>query len=109
MSDAVASISKESWDKDVLQSQDVIMVDFWAVWCSPCKMISPIVEELAKDYEGKAKFFKINTDENPDLASRYKIRGIPTLMFFKKGQLVDQVVGVVPKTQLKAKLDSLLE
>ncbi|MEE8329825.1 MAG: thioredoxin [Thermodesulfovibrionia bacterium] len=109
MSDAVASISKESWDKDILQSQDVIMVDFWAVWCSPCKMISPIVEELAKDYEGKAKFFKINTDENPDLASRYKIRGIPTLMFFKKGQLVDQVVGVVPKTQLKEKLDSLLE
>lgn len=109
MSDAVASISKESWDKDVLQSQDVIMVDFWAVWCSPCKMISPIVEELAKDYKGKAKFFKINTDENPDLASRYKIRGIPTLMFFKKGQLVDQVVGVVPKTQLKEKLDSLLE
>lgn len=109
MSDAVASISKESWDKDVLQSQDVIMVDFWAVWCSPCKMISPIVEELAKDYEGKVKFFKINTDENPDLASRYKIRGIPTLMFFKKGQLVDQVVGVVPKTQLKEKLDSLLE
>ncbi len=109
MSDAVASISKESWDKDVLQSQDVVMVDFWAVWCSPCKMISPIVEELAKDYEGKVKFFKINTDENPDLASRYKIRGIPTLMFFKKGQMVEQVVGVVPKTQLKAKLDSLLE
>ncbi len=109
MSDAVANISKESWDKDVIQSQDVIMVDFWAVWCSPCKMISPIVEELAKDYEGKAKFFKVNTDENPDLASRYKIRGIPTLMFFKKGQLVDQVVGVVPQTQLKAKLDSLLE
>ncbi len=72
-------------------------------------MISPIVEELAKDYEGKAKFFKVNTDENPDLASRYKIRGIPTLMFFKKGQMVDQAVGVVPKTQLKAKLDSLLE
>lgn len=109
MSDAVASISKESWDKDVLQSQDVVMVDFWAVWCSPCKMISPIVEELAKDYKGKVKFFKINTDENPDLASQYKIRGIPTLMFFKKGQMVDQVVGVVPKTQLKAKLDSLLE
>lgn len=108
MSDGVISITLDSWDKEVLQSPNLVMVDFWATWCSPCKLISPIVEELAKEYEGKIKFFKLNTDENPDIASRYKIRGIPTLMFFKNGQIVDQIVGVVPKTQLKAKLDSLL-
>ncbi len=108
MSEGVTSTTLDLWDKDVLQSPDLVMVDFWAAWCSPCKMISPIVEELAKEYEGKVKFFKVNTDENPDLASRYKIRGIPTLMFFKNGQMVDQIVGVVAKTHLKAKLNSLL-
>jgi thioredoxin 1 len=107
MSD-VASVTLDSWDKEVLQSSNVVMVDFWAAWCGPCKMVAPVVEELAKEYEGKAKFFKLNTDENPDLASRYKIRGIPTLMFFKNGQAVEQIVGVVPKAQLKAKLDSLV-
>jgi len=108
MSDAVTNISADSWDKDILQTPDLVMVDFWAAWCSPCKMVAPVVEELAKEYEGKAKFFKLNTDENPDIASRYKIRGIPTLMFFKNGEIVEQIVGVVPKTQLKAKLDSFL-
>lgn len=108
MADDVTSITLDSWDKDVLQSPDLVMIDFWAAWCSPCKMVAPIVEELAKEYEGKVKFFKLNTDENPDVASRYKIRGIPTLMFFKNGQIVDQIVGVIPKTDLKSKLDSLL-
>lgn len=108
MSDAVTNIGPDSWDKDVLQSTEIVMVDFWAAWCSPCKMVAPVVEELAKEYEGKAKFFKLNTDENPEIASRYNIRGIPTLMFFKNGGIVEQIVGVVPKAQLKAKLDSLL-
>jgi thioredoxin 1 len=108
MSEGVTSVTNDSWEKEVMQSQNVVMVDFWAAWCGPCKMVAPVVEELAKEYEGKAKFFKLNTDENPDLASRYKIRGIPTLMFFKNGQIVEQIVGVVPKAQLKAKLDTLL-
>ncbi|UCF86601.1 MAG: thioredoxin [Nitrospiraceae bacterium] len=108
MAEGVTSVTNDSWDKEVMQSQNVVMVDFWAAWCGPCKMVAPVVEELAKEYEGKAKFFKLNTDENPDLASRYKIRGIPTLMFFKNGQIVEQIVGVVPKAQLKAKLDTLL-
>ena len=86
----------------------VVLVDFWATWCAPCKMVAPAVEELAKEYEGKAKFVKVNTDENSDLATQYKIRGIPTLMFIKEGKIVDQVVGAVAKAQLKAKLDSLL-
>jgi thioredoxin 1 len=108
MSDGVQSVTHESWDKEVLQSADLVMVDFWAAWCGPCKMVAPVVEELAQEYQGKAKFVKLNTDENPDLASQYKIRGIPTLMFFKNGQAVEQIVGVVPKTQLKTKLDALL-
>jgi thioredoxin 1 len=108
MSEGVTSVTNDSWEKEVMQSQNVVMVDFWAAWCGPCKMVAPVVEELAKEYEGKAKFFKLNTDENPDLASRYKIRGIPTLMFFKNGQIMEQIVGVVPKAQLKAKLDTLL-
>lgn len=108
MSVGVTNVTFDSWDKEVLQSPNLVMVDFWATWCSPCKMVSPTVEELAKEYKGKAKFVKVNTDENPDLASRYKIRGIPTLMFLKNGKVVDQIVGAVPKTHLKAKLESLL-
>ena len=108
MGEGIVELTTLTWDKEVLQSQGVVMVDFWAVWCGPCKMIAPTVEELAKEYAGKVKVAKLNTDENPDIASRYKIMGIPTIMFFKNGERVDQVVGAVPKTQLKSKIDSLL-
>ena len=108
MSDAVKIISADSFDQEVIQAANLTMVDFWATWCGPCKIIGPVIEELAKEYEGKVNFTKVNTDENPDLASRYSIRGIPTLMFFKDGQVLDQVVGAVPKGQLKSKIDSLL-
>jgi thioredoxin 1 len=108
MSVGVQSVNFDSWDKEVLKSQQLVMVDFWATWCAPCRMVAPTVEELAKEYEGKAKFVKVNTDENSELATQYKIRGIPTLMFIRDGQVVDQIVGAVAKGQLKAKLDSLL-
>jgi thioredoxin 1 len=108
MSDAVISVGNDTFDQVVLQSQGLVMVDFWATWCGPCKIVTPVVEELAKEYEDKVTFAKVNTDENPDLASRYNIRGIPTLMFFKEGKVMDQIVGAVPKAQLKSKLDSLL-
>jgi len=108
MAEGVQNVTTDSWDSEVLKSSQLVMVDFWATWCAPCRMVAPTVEELAKEYEGRAKFVKVNTDENPDLASKYKIRGIPTLMFFKNGEMVEQVVGAVPKTHLKAKLDSLL-
>ncbi|MBS1127877.1 MAG: trxA [Nitrospirae bacterium] len=105
MADAVTSAT---WDQEVLKSTTLVLVDFWAVWCGPCRMVAPIVDEISKEYAGKLKVLKLNTDENPDVAGRYKIMGIPTLMFFKNGERVDQVVGAVPKAQLKTKVDSLL-
>lgn len=108
MAEGVLSVTTATWEQEVLQAPSLVMVDFWAVWCGPCRMIAPTVEELAKEYAGQVKVAKLNTDENPDIASKYKIMGIPTIMFFKAGQKVDQVVGAVPKPQLKAKLDSLL-
>jgi len=108
MAEGVHEVTSATWDQEILKASGLVMIDFWAVWCGPCRIIAPTVEELAKEYTGKVKIMKLNTDENPDIASRYKIMGIPTLMFFKDGQKVDQVVGAVPKPQLKAKLDSLL-
>ncbi len=108
MSETVASVTSDNFEETVLQARNLVMVDFWATWCGPCKIVSPVVEELAKEYEGRVLFAKVNTDENPDLASQYKIRGIPTLMFFRDGEEVDQIVGAVPKAQLKSKIDSLL-
>ncbi|MDO8281858.1 MAG: thioredoxin [Thermodesulfovibrionia bacterium] len=104
----VINVTSSSFEKDVAQAAGLVVVDFWATWCGPCKIISPIVEELATEYVGKAAFGKINTDENPDLASRFNIRGIPTLMFFKNGKNIDQLVGAVPKATLAAKINSLL-
>lgn len=108
MAEGIIELTTASWDREVLQASGLVMVDFWAVWCGPCRMIAPTVEELAKEYAGRVKVGKLNTDENPDIASKYKIMGIPTIMFFKDGQKVDQIVGAVPKPQLKAKLDALL-
>ncbi len=108
MAEGIVEVTTDTWDKEVLNSNGLVLIDFWAVWCGPCRMIAPTVEELAKEYAGKVKVVKLNTDENPEIATRYKIMGIPTLMFFKSGQKVDQIVGAVPKTQLKSKLDALL-
>ena len=90
MSSAPA-VTDSSFDKDVLQSDLPVLVDFWAPWCGPCRMVAPVVEEISKDFEGKIKVFKLNTDENPNVASQYGIRSIPTLMIFKGGQKVDTV------------------
>ena len=85
---------------DVLNSEQPVLVDFWAPWCGPCRMVAPIVDEMAKTYEGRIKVYKLNTDENPNIASQYGIRSIPTLMIFKGGEKVDTVVGAVPANTL---------
>ena len=108
MAEGVVEVTSTGWESEVIKAQGLVMVDFWAAWCAPCRIISPTVEELSKEYAGKMKFFKLNTDESPDIASKYNIMGIPTLMFFKDGNKIDAIVGAIPKQQLKAKIDSLL-
>ncbi|MCX8068955.1 MAG: thioredoxin [Thermodesulfovibrionales bacterium] len=108
MAEGVFEFKTDNWENEVTKSKGLIMVDFWAAWCGPCKMIAPTIEELAKEYAGKVKIGKLNTDENSEIAARYKIMGIPTVIFFKDGKEIDKVVGAVPKSQLKSKLDSYL-
>lgn len=90
----------------VINSEKPVLVDFWAEWCGPCKMIGPVVEELAGDYEGKAVIAKLNVDENPQVTARFGVRSIPTLLVFKNGQIVDKQVGAVPKSVLASKLQA---
>ncbi len=108
MSELVAQADLANWESEVMQSSDVVMVDFWAVWCGPCQMVAPIVEELAKEYAGKLKVMKLNTDEAPEVAGRYQIMSIPTILFFKYGHPVEIIVGARPKPQFKQIIDSLL-
>lgn len=100
MSIAVDATTDEKFKTDVLDSQLPVLVDFWAPWCGPCRMVAPVVEEIAEQFEGQLKVVKLNTDENPTVASKYGIRSIPTLMIFKGGERVDMVVGAVPRTTL---------
>ena len=93
---------------EAIKNNDVVMVDFWAPWCGPCRMIAPVIEELAEEYEGKAVIAKVNTDEEQDIAVNYGIRSIPTILFFKNGELVDQMVGAASKDAFAEKLNSLL-
>jgi thioredoxin 1 len=93
-----------NFTSEVIQSDIPVLVDFWAPWCGPCKMVAPIIEELAEEYDGKMKIGKLNTDENMELSSQYGIRGIPTLGIFKNGEMVDTVVGAVPKNMIEDKL-----
>src|SRR6266542_292223 len=103
-----AEVTDAEWDQEVLKNQLPVLVDFWAPWCGPCRMVAPIVEELADEYSDKVRFYKINTDDNVHTASKYGIRSIPTLLVFKDGQIVDQLIGFRPKSDLKRSLEKAL-
>jgi thioredoxin 1 len=97
-----------NFDQEVLNSDKPVLVDFWAEWCGPCRMVGPIVEELAKEYEGKAVVGKVNVDTNPGISQKFGIRNIPALLVFKNGEIVDKQIGAVPKSVLASKLDAQL-
>ena len=101
-------LTDDNFEAEVLKSDKPVLVDFWAAWCGPCRIVSPIVEEIGKEYEGKLKVGKLNVDDNSKVASQYGIMSIPSLLFFKGGQMVDQIVGAVPKQQLTDKADKIL-
>ncbi|MEO1146819.1 MAG: thioredoxin [Cyanobacteria bacterium J06638_22] len=105
---AASAVTDATFKDEVLESDVPVLVDFWAPWCGPCRMVAPVVEEIADQYMGQIKVVKVNTDENPSVANQYGIRSIPTLMIFKSGQRVDMVVGAVPKTTLASTLEKHL-
>jgi len=98
----------QNFQSDIINSDKVALVDFWASWCGPCMMLGPVIEELAGDYEGKAIIAKLNVDENPNTAAQFGIRSIPTMLIFKGGQVVDQMVGALPKNMIAKKIDEYL-
>jgi len=100
--------TESNWDEQVLQSELPVLVDFWAEWCGPCKMIAPSVHDMAEEYDGQLNVAKLDVDNAPSIALKYGVRSIPALIFFKDGQPVDQIVGAVPKAVLKKKVDSVL-
>jgi thioredoxin 1 len=104
----VISVSDQNFENEVIKSTMPVLVDLWAPWCGPCRMVEPVVDKLAEKYDGKFKFCRLNVDENPQTAAKYRIMSIPTLMFFKDGKAVDTVIGAVPERVLQPKIDALL-
>ena len=100
-------LTEQNFDEALSRESGLVMVDFWAEWCGPCKAIAPVLEDLAQESAGRVTLAKVNVDENPGLAARYGIRSIPTILFVKQGKVADQVIGAVPRAKLKAKLDAL--
>ena len=105
----VTEVTDKSFEEEVLKSSMPVMVDLWAPWCGPCRMVAPVVEKLSGDFQGKIKFCKLNVDQNPDTAAKYHVMSIPTLLFFKDSKVVDTVIGAVPERTLKPKLDNIIQ
>ena len=108
MSDHVRELTDENWDREVLQAPGTVLVDFWASWCPPCRMIAPSIDALGAEFQGRAKVGKLNVDENPRVAERYRISSIPTLLVFRSGQLVEQRVGALPKPEIASLIERQL-
>lgn len=108
MSENIIEVNQDSFQQSVLEAQKPILVDFWAPWCGPCRAVAPVVEELAKEYQGKVDFAKVNVDESPFIASKFGVMSIPTLIVFKDGKPAEQVVGFKPKDQIKKLIDKTL-
>ncbi len=108
MSDKVAAFTDSTWEQDVLKSDKPVVIDFWAEWCAPCRMMAPAIDALASEYEGKAKVGKLNVDENTEVSAKYQIRGIPTVLIIKNGEVAEQVVGVSSKDNLSKLIDKHL-
>jgi thioredoxin 1 len=107
MGDLLA-LTEKNFEDEVIKSQVPVLIDFWAEWCAPCHMVSPIVEELAKEYNGKLKVGKLDVDANGSIAQRYKILAIPTILIFKKGQVASQIIGAAPKKDIRSNIDKVL-
>ena len=101
-------VNDNEFEEKVLKSSLPVVVDFWAPWCGPCRMVAPILEELAKEYDGKIIVAKVNTDENPNWAMKYGVQGIPTMLFVKNGQIADRIVGAYPKPMIRQRIDNML-
>jgi thioredoxin 1 len=106
-SSTTVHLTEADFDQALTGHSEAVIVDFWAEWCGPCKAIAPVLEDLAQEYAGRVTIAKVNVDEHPGLAARFQVRSIPTLLFFKDGQVVDQVIGAVPKAQIKKRLDAV--
>lgn len=105
---APVDVTDDTFENEVLKSDQPVLVDFWAPWCGPCRMVAPIVEELSGEFEGKVKFYKMNTDENATVPTQFGIRSIPSLLIFRDGELQDTIVGFRPKSDIRKRLDSVL-